>query len=346
MPFDSIIPDKTMYEGWNVDTLKNVVDKEHQSNWGGVVVKFQQLKNYFQKREWLDTSRVLNIFEEKLGKRAPTERDRAVFEEVFRGAKLGANTPEFYRAQNIFLRLISPENRDNISPPPPPPRSAQVIPFETEFDEIVFEESVDDYFEEIPPENYEENEQDILDFARYESFCADKIEPHYRINSVPADGDCFFYALSAQVYPGGLTRNGVKLTSEQVMKIVRHEISEYMKHNSEKYLFFVFNETENSADLKSTYDEHVKQIGLSAAGDESHRRWGSHLHCRVAADLYQCSILVYDNNDPDFGKEKDGVGRPLPGHADGYRFENPTTKSEPIRMLYNGVNHWEWVSPK
>lgn len=151
------------------------------------------------------------------------------------------------------------------------------------------------------------------------------LSDHYKITDVSGDGDCFFHALGAILNPNESNRNNVMLEMRSV-------IAQYMEDNRGFY----------ESQVDGDYDVHIKNLKESSFLKWSGAGQGEFIHAQVLAEITQRPVFIYTPIDLALGNEKDENGRPLP--SDNYIF-NTSAEGKPIRLVYNGINHWCYLEP-
>jgi hypothetical protein len=155
------------------------------------------------------------------------------------------------------------------------------------------------------------------------NFFASQLSTDFVWREVPDDGDCFFHAAVAQLLPN---------ENRDVLGL-RGAIADYMVKKREDF--------EPYMDESEDFDLHIKNLRESSRGKAGGIGQGDNIHLRAMSELLGRPVHAYRADDSDFGKERDDQQRPLPG----VRFGDEL-KGEPIRLLYNGVNHWLYIEPK
>lgn len=153
---------------------------------------------------------------------------------------------------------------------------------------------------------------------------AERLQPHFQWRPVKPDGDCFFRSVALQLDASDV---------EAKMLELRRSVADYMREHRETY----------ESKVEGDFEDHLNQISTSSVGKEGDGGWGEYLHAEVLSHLLQRPIHLYAPFDRDIEKECDGFRRPLPSiHC---RFNSidlaTTTAMEPIRLFYNGYDHWD-----
>ena len=94
-----------------------------------------------------------------------------------------------------------------------------------------------------------------------------------RINTVDTDGNCFFRAISDQLFGG-----------EDEHKQLRKTVVQHLRENKEEYKLFI----ENDMNI----DKYINLMSLSGT-------WGGQLEMSVLAKIYKFNVIMHqvDNED-------------------------------------------------